>query len=52
MSAPRKWRNRSEPTQLRLPRDYLRLAKGWLALVDAGDPEALELIERRMLDMP
>ena len=52
MSAPRLWKNRSTATQLRLPRDYLRLAKGWLALVDAGDPEALELIERRMLDKP
>ena len=52
MSAARLWRNRSRPTQLRLPIDYLRLAKGFLALVDAKDPEALDLIERRMLDKP
>ena len=52
MSAPRKWKNRSRSTQLRVPEDYLRIAKGWLALVDAGDAEALELIERRMLDKP
>lgn len=52
MSAPRLWRNRSRPTQLRLPVDYLKIAKGWLALVDARDEEALELIERRMLNKP
>jgi len=38
--------------QLRVPEDYLRIAKRWLALVDEGDPEALELIERRMLNKP
>lgn len=50
MSAPRKWRNRSRPTQLRLPIDYLTIAKRFLELVDAGDEEALELIQRRMLN--
>jgi hypothetical protein len=52
MVAHRKWVNRSRFTQLRLPSDYLQLAKGFLALVDANDPEALEIIQRRSLDKP
>jgi hypothetical protein len=50
MSAPRKWKNRSRSTQLRLPIDYLTIAKRWLELVDAGDEEAMDLINRRFLN--
>lgn len=50
MSAPRKWRNRSRPHQMRVPVDYLNIAKGFLGLVDAEDPEVTELIRRRNLN--
>lgn len=50
MSAPRKWRNRSRPHQMRVPVDYLAIAKWFLDLVDAEDPEVAELIKRRALD--
>lgn len=50
MSAPRKWKNRSRAIQMRVPIDYLTIAKRFLELVDANDDEAIELIERRMLD--
>jgi hypothetical protein len=50
MTAIRKWRNRGRFTQMRLPAEYLTIAKQFLYLIDQNDDEALEIVRRRFLD--
>ena len=52
MVALRKYKNRSASTSIRLPSDHLLVSKRLIFLLDAGDEELLEFIQRRFLDKP